>query len=367
MDFEGIGKRMRHAPCAHGGRKEYDDSALLDFSANVNPLAPCRELLDLVREAVGDPSITTAYPDSSYAAARRSIAAVETLPSPEAVLPTNGAIELIALFFSTFTRQGEVGIITTPTFCEYERFLRQAGGTPSYCPHSKIMEEGLLQAVAPLLTDNTRSMALCNPNNPTGDLVSSRQVCALARELDAIDAMLLVDEAFIDLRRDESVMRRLGGHDNIVVCRSLTKILGIPGIRTGYGTGHPNAIRLMSCHQMPWSVNSIARTVLESLGTFVPFMDTSAAMLREELAWLSRELAEIPGITVHPSSAWYIMVTHERLTSQRMVSLLKDRGILARGCHSFIGGDPYSIRLAVKSREDNRRMLAALRAVCTWN
>ena len=367
MDFDRIERSMGHAPCAHGGRKEHERGAALDYSANVNPLAPCPAMLDVIQAAISRTSTITEYPDSSYAAARSSVAAFEQVHSPEWVLPANGAIELISLFFSTFVRPGDEGIITTPTFCEYERFLRQAGGVPAYCPHAQIMEAGLVQAVVPHITDRTHAMALCNPNNPTGDLVRAREVLTLARVLDKADAMLLVDEAFIDLEPQESVTRRLEGHDNVVVCRSLTKILGIPGIRTGYGIGHPRAVELMARHQMPWSVNSISRAVLESVGDFAPFIAQSVQMLRTEQAWVVSELAGIPNIAVHPSSAWYVMVTHRTLTSQQLGLLLREKGILVRGCHSFVGGGTNSIRVAVKRHEDNVRMLAALRAVCTWN
>ncbi len=367
MDFERIERSIVHMPCAHGGRKEHESITALDFSANVNPLAPCPALVDVIQETISRATTLTEYPDSTYAAARSSISTFECVHSPRSILPTNGAIELISLFFSTFVRPGDEGIITLPTFCEYERFLRQAGGVPAYGAHGAIMEKGLTQAIIPLITNRTRAMALCNPNNPTGDLVPAREVLKLAKVLDEADAMLLVDEAFIDLVRNQSVTRRLEGHENIVVCRSLTKILGVPGIRTGYGIGHPRAMELMARHQMPWSVNSIARAVLESIGAFTPFIEHSVRTLRKEQAWLVSELTSIPNISVHPSSAWYIMLTHRTLTSQRMVSLLREKGILVRGCHSFVGGGNNSIRVAVKHREDNARMLAALRAVCTWN
>jgi len=364
MDFERHARRTAHRPCAHGGRKETDSGAFLDASANVNPLAPCPELMTVLRGALDDPGTLLAYPDSSYGAARAAIARHAGAPAPACALPVNGAIELIALFCAAFVRPGDTGIVTAPTFCEYERFLCQHGGSPLRVPHEAVATEGPANALLPHVTPTTTVVFLCNPNNPTGDLASRREVCALARELEDRSIMVLVDEAFIDLHPEASVAHDVGRHPNVVVCRSLTKILGIPGLRAGYGIGAPDAVSLMASHQMPWSVNSLSRSVLESLSLFEPFMHTSARFLAQEKDWLFEHCSAVPHLTVHPSHAWYLMASHDTLSSVELVDRMRDRGVLVRGCHSFAGGDTHGIRLAVRGRHDNETLLAALRAVC---
>lgn len=342
--------------CQHGGRVEEAASILgaepLDFSANINPLGspPLKELLLEEVEHISH------YPDNSYRNFRRAAAKFVNVDM-ECIVPGNGSSELIRLFAEACLEDGELALVPAPSFGEYANQSMLAGGNVRKVD---IGEDGL-----PILSEGLLAKAkllfLCNPNNPTGRLLSAKQVADLADRCEASETFLLVDEAFIELSEPGQSVAALAPHrEFLFVMRSLTKSFGVPGLRLGFGVANFEMARIMNLARVPWSIGSLAAAAGEYLLGCVEHLMRSRQIIKTEIAWLETALRGI-GLEPLPSSVNFILVDIRPccLESDVLAERTMREGVLIRDCQSFGLGKSY-IRVAVRSRSENERLIAAL-------
>lgn len=313
----------------HGGKvrqfSQESGDAVIDFSANLNPWPPAVPL-DIPEK------IVTCYPDDRYQVLKEMIAGRFHRPVEE-IAVGNGSIELIRIFCLAALSQGDRVRIRQPTFGEYEMSSRLAGAFPA--------GDGEQAAVG----------FLCNPNNPTGTLLSRSSVLDQRSGV----KMLFVDEAFIEL---SDICQSVAAIRDpaVFVCRSLTKCFSVPGIRFGYGFGDPDLIDRMETIRPPWSVNAIAEHyAIRAMGVFDELAQ-SRIRIRAEREWLVSALHDLP-LKVHTSDTNFLLLTFPCDVTTLCADLSRE-GILVRDCHSF--GLPDSIRIAVRTREENCRLLEAM-------
>lgn len=319
----------------HGGTgirvKRETGAPLLDFSASTNPYPPqvippvTRDLLDQ-------------YPDDSYAELKGTIAS-HLGRDPGEIAVGNGSIEIIRVLCASVLSPGDRVAITPPTFGEYELSAELAGASPG---------EG----------KECRIRFLCNPNNPTGLLMEREGIRTVLDRCAEDGALLAVDEAFIEISDDPSQTVADIRHPSLFVIRSLTKSFAVPGVRFGYGIGDPSIVGNMELRRLPWTVNAVAVEV--AMAAFMKYGDltSSRARIIQERERLLAALSGLP-IRVDPSRTCFLLIHTDRDVAPLCAGLLK-RGILVRDCHSF--GLPRSIRVAVRTREENERLVEALSA-----
>lgn len=193
---------MELTPCIHGARvsesaetsgKSIDE--LLDFSVNLNPLGP-PELNKILSDAY---RTINNYPDNRYPGFKKA-AAKSLGAAPENIVPGNGSSELIRLFAEAVIEPGDKVVIPSPTFSEYEFQCRLFGAGIDHVDYSDITN---------IEPDNYKAVFLCNPNNPTGNLIRRDEVVQLAQRCSRSGAFLFVDEAFIELSDPEESITRL--------------------------------------------------------------------------------------------------------------------------------------------------------------
>lgn len=348
--------------CKHGGKVREAAAILgkepLDFSANINPLGspPLEDVVLRELQKIGH------YPDNSYAGFRQAAASFVGVDA-ESIVPGNGSSELIRLFAEAALDEGDLALIPSPTFSEYENQSLLAGARTR---RIKIGQSGL-----PLLSDSdlaeAKALFLCNPNNPTGKLLSRGLVIDLADRCEQCGVFLLVDEAFIELSDPEQSVACLAPErEFLFVMRSLTKSFGVPGLRLGFGVTNLKLARIMNRARIPWSVGSIAAAAAEYLLGCEDHLKRSRALIDEERAWLTSALRGL-GLVPQESSVNFILVNIEPtgLESDQLAERIMAEGVLVRDCQSFGLGKGY-IRVAVRNREENKRLIAALGSVLTW-
>jgi len=342
--------------CRHGGLVQEAASILgaepLDFSANINPLGspPLKELLLEELEHIGH------YPDNSYRNFRRAAAKFVNVDM-DCIVPGNGSSELIRLFAECCFLEGDLALVPTPSFGEYANQSLLAGATVQ---RVNIGGDGL-----PLLADDDLEKAkllfLCNPNNPTGWLLSAELVTDLADRCEERETFLLVDEAFIELSEPkESVAIQAPHREFLFVMRSLTKSFGVPGLRLGFGVTNARLAGILNLARIPWSIGSLAAAAATYLLGCEEHLERSRLVIKEELAWLESALLGL-GLRPLPSSVNFILVNIEPscLDSDVLAQRTMAQGVLVRDCQSFGLGKSY-IRVAVRSRSENERLIAAL-------
>jgi len=342
--------------CPHGGKVQDAASILgaepLDFSANINPLGspPLKELFLEELEHIGH------YPDNSYRNFRRAAAKFVNVDM-ECIVPGNGSSELIRLFAECCLVNGDTVLVPTPSFGEYTNQSMLAGGNVIKVD---IGEDGL-----PILSDcllaEAKLLFLCNPNNPTGKLLSASQVTDLADRCEASETFLLVDEAFIELSEpEESVAVLAPNRESLFIMRSLTKSFGVPGLRLGFGVTNVDLARIMNLARIPWSIGSLAAAAAEYLLGCDEHLMRSRQIIKTEIAWLQDSLRGL-GLQPIPSMVNFILVDIRLcgLASDVLAERTMREGVLVRDCQSFGLGKSY-IRVAVRTRRENERLIEAL-------
>ena len=326
---------------------------ILDFSASINPLGPPQSAIAAIQESL---SCLSRYPDPQYPQLRSRLAHWHDL-SPEWILPGNGSAELLTWAGQDLARQGRT-ILPVPAFGDYQRSLQafSANVEPYF-----LIERGhsfSLAALSRLAAPRT-GLLLNNPHNPTGYLWTINQILPL---LDGFDLVVL-DEAFMDFlvpSEQQSLVGCIQDYPNLIILRSLTKFYSLPGLRLGYAIAHPDRLKRWQTMRDPWCVNALAAAVGQAVLSDRAFQQQTWDWLPEARDFLSRNLATLPGLDPLPGAANFLLVKSKYSCSQLQLQLLKRDRILIRDCLSFPElGDRY-FRIAVRSHEENKRLLDAL-------
>jgi threonine-phosphate decarboxylase len=336
---------------------------IIDFSASINPLGMPEGALRLIK---GDTRRLTHYPEP-YAEGLSARIAARLGVGPESVICGNGSTELVYLVPRAL-RPSKV-LITAPTFGEYERACRNAGTADvvSLPLESKqdfdVPPGAFIEAMAggPARTKACNTAFLCNPNNPTGRLVEKAGVLEIAAAARSMGCYLVVDEAFIDFCPAGSVAAETAHNPFLVVLRSMTKFYALSGLRIGYGVFHPDTAARVMAYKEPWTVNTIAQAAGAAVLEDAAFEKASLATMAREKAYVEAGLAAI-GIPFIPSHANYYLLKVGR--SVEIAAAMEKRGILVRACSSFAGLDGSHLRVAVRSRQENERLLREMADVC---
>lgn len=349
----------------HGGNMKtlalkmgYQLEECIDFSANINPLGLSDKLKKTLEESF---STLIQYPDIDYDLPRSHIAKYHGCDK-ESVLLANGAVEV----FYDLARvlQPKRLLLLSPTFMEYEQAFKQVGTEMVYhrlsSPSYVWSLEGVLKDLAQLNRGDV--VLICNPNNPTGQVVGQEELLFLANELSKRGLFFILDEAFVDFLNQEdrySLIPYLGDFPNLVVVRSLTKFYAIPGLRLGYAlTKFPDLWARIEEIRPPWTVNTLAAAAVSCLLEDKDYRSETRKWLVTEQAFLYDGLASFDTLRVVKSSVNYIFF--EYLGKLDLRQELWKKKIFIRSCRNYHNLTVNHYRVGIRKREDNRRLLEAL-------
>lgn len=334
----------------------------IDFSANINPLGPSPGVFRAVGENLWR---ICHYPDPDCGRLKELLAGHLDVP-PESLVLGNGGAELIYLLPGAL--QIKRALVVAPTFSEYASALIAAGREVDYYCLPLEGDISLCLEQLKYSIGDYSAVFICNPNNPTGLALRSRQLEPLLGAARKSGATVVVDEAFIDFvdRRDEcSLMSRAAETPNLVVLYSLTKFFGIPGLRLGAAVARPDLASRLNRVRDPWSVNALAQVAGEAALLDKAHMEATLELVRTEREYLYRRLSALDGIKPLPGAANFLLVdiSGAGKTVAELIPLLGRRGILVRDCSNFRGLEGQYIRVAVRNREENDKLIASLRSV----
>ncbi|HEX5483320.1 MAG TPA: threonine-phosphate decarboxylase CobD [Terriglobia bacterium] len=336
-------------------------SAIMDFSANINPLGPSSMARRRLRE---DLHLVCHYPDTCQAELRSLVARHENI-DPDSILFGSGAMQLIHLVPRHF--EPRKALLVQPTFSEYAVALRLSGcQVRNYRlqpeRNFRIEPNEFLRALA---NERPDMLILGNPNNPTGTstppevLSEITTVCAKRR------IHLVVDESFIDFTTQPSLAGRASQHRYLMVLRSFTKFFSLPGLRIGCLVAQPSTVGALAREIEPWSVNTLgAIAAAESMKDSV-FRKKSLALAARERRYLSQGLAKLGWLDPYPSEANFLLARIKRrdVCATDLRKELEIKRLLIRECTGFDGLGQQYIRLAIRTRRENRILLEALREI----
>ncbi|HIH44384.1 MAG TPA: threonine-phosphate decarboxylase, partial [Candidatus Methanoperedenaceae archaeon] len=351
---------MDFAPCVHGGRVDESAelagkgrSSMLDFSVNLNPLPMPglgRVLASTVKQ-VGE------YPDNRYIEFREAAARFAGV-STENIIPVSGSSELIRLFAESVIERGDRVIIPQPTFDEYECQSRLFGASVEFVPYAD---------AACIDPSGAKLLFLCNPNNPTGTLIARDELVELAVRCGEAGTFLFIDEAFIELSYAGESMAVLAAlNDHVLVSRSLTKAFAVPGLRAGFGVASSRLSGILNRSRLTWNLSapaSAAGAWMMKNGS--AYLQKSREFIKKEREWLSGRLSLIRGLVPLPGDACFICVEVGGfcMDSTELAERMLKNGIIIRDCSSFHSLGRRYIRIAVRKRRDNLRLITAFASI----
>ncbi len=333
---------------------------ILDFSANINPLGPP---LTAIRAIKDNLDLIVHYPDPDCRELKAAIRVYLGIDRDN-ILVGNGSIALIYQLVRMIKPQ--LALLPSPTFSEYELAIVKNGGRVRFAVLEE--ERNFALDIEDLIrrSDDVDIIFLCNPNNPTGSINTSAELEELINFAESRGIWVVIDEAFMDFIENKdrySLATRSIRCDNLIVLGSLTKIFALAGLRLGYAVAKQDNIERLAKYTEPWSVNYLAQVAGVSALKDKEYIMRTKDLIRRERKRLWNELSTLRGIKPFPSVANYILVRILKAgrTADMLGKLLARKGILIRDCSSFRSLDERYIRLAVKDREANSKLLKELK------
>ncbi|MEA4968917.1 MAG: threonine-phosphate decarboxylase CobD [Candidatus Pelethousia sp.] len=337
----------------HGGDIYEDTGIILDFSVNTNPLGMPAGAKEALTAALGD---FERYPDCHCRALRQALSRQHGLERGM-ILCGNGAADMI--FRLCACLKPKKALALAPTFSEYERPVRLFGGEMLEYRLQEAAGFALLEGILQALTPEVDIFFLCNPNNPTGRLASPALLRRLAQACTEMGILLVVDECFLDFTAGDSLLPLLGQYPRLLILRAFTKLYGMAGLRLGYLLCADEALLArIAAFGAEWSVSAAAQAA--GLGALAEpgWVERTRCIIQAERAFLQEGLTAL-GLTIFPSDANFLLVK----SALPLYVLLKQRGILVRGCNNFTGLDDHFIRIGLKTHEKNVVLLSAVKEV----
>jgi histidinol-phosphate/aromatic aminotransferase/cobyric acid decarboxylase-like protein/choline kinase len=351
-------ERLKKIQGSYGGYWRYP--RLLDYCYLVNPYFPTGQLLNEMKAYYVD--LVSSYPSGLNT--QNLLAGKLFNVDDTNILVGNGAAELIRALAPAL--EGSLGVIC-PTFNEY----------PESFSSQKIIQffpENYSYTIEQLSTYSGQcdNLLLINPDNPSGNYIPSSQLVKILKSLMAKGKKLILDESFADfssMDENSCLIRQsiLDEYPNLIIIKSLSKSYGVPGIRLGVlASGDPGLIKkIRSCLSI-WNINSFAEYFLQIIGKYTKDYKASCVEIAKERIHFRINLEETGLLTVYPSQANYFLCRLKNgsgWTAPKLTEYLLDtHEIFIKDLTGKTGfGDDSFIRLAIRGRDDNARLITTLK------
>ncbi|MBR2696711.1 MAG: aminotransferase class I/II-fold pyridoxal phosphate-dependent enzyme [Parasporobacterium sp.] len=337
----------------HGG-DIYRNRVTYDFSVNVNPYGMPQSCKRAIIDSL---SMASCYPDCERTELREKIAKKELGDSAAAenVILGNGASELIyAACQAILPLQA---MVTAPTFKEYETAVRINGGAVLY----ETLEEKdafvLTETILDHITEDVELLFLCNPNNPTGQIMSRDFLFKIAARCEETETWFMLDECFLPFMEEEGMFTmkdHLKDYPHLMILKAYTKIYGMAGIRFGYLlSANTELLTMIRGVIQPWNVSIPAQAAAMAALQEDEYVEKTKKLIKDERAYLISEMRRLGVDLIGEPAANYIFFKGEADLADRFL----ERGILIRSCSNYTGLTEGFYRIGVRSPEENRALI----------
>lgn len=336
---------------------------LIKLASNENPIGPSPKALQAIREAL---SGLHRYPEPASWNLRHRLSEYLRVP-PEQIIMGAGSDDLLRLMVETVLEQGERVILSRYAFMRFKQNTQIMGGCSVEVPMKQWTHD--LEAMAQEASRGAKIVFIANPNNPTGTYNTEGQWNAFLAKLLTLPKSrrpwVVLDEAYHEFARHfyhdypQSVPSGLQVYPRLIVLRTLSKSVGLAGLRVGYGVaGDKSLIALMNRARLPFNLSTLAQAgALAALEDAAHLQKTLQIVARER-AWLMRRLKSLGFDVVHPGAANFLFTTVPAGAGWRLYQNLLREGIIIRPM--LDPGLKRYVRITIGSRKDNQALVRAL-------
>ncbi|MCP9451380.1 MAG: histidinol-phosphate transaminase [Nitrospira sp.] len=332
-------------------QRELGLQRVIKLASNENPMGPSPKALRALSEVTQS---LHRYPDGGGYRLRQALAERWKV-SIEHLILGNGSDELLGLLARAFLAPGDEAVMADHTFIIYKMEVTAAHGRPVVVPLKDWTHD--LDAMARAITPRTRLLFVCNPNNPTGTMVSADDVTNLMASVPR-DLIVVFDEAYYEYVREprfpDTVSYVREGR-NVVVLRTFSKIFGLAGLRIGYGITTPEITSILNRIRPPFNANSLAQhAAVAALGD-EDHVARSRAVNAQGMEQVSKGLKAL-GLIPIPSQTNFLYFDVGRDGRQVFEALLQE-GIIVRHIEGTM------LRVTIGLADENAAFLEALKRV----
>ena len=333
-----------------------------DYSHNLNPFGP-PDIADYLKKASDD---IGHYPDDrcenlKYVISKRFCVNTEN------IIIGSGSSDIIRMFPNTFMNPGDEAVISRPSFAEYSHQCEIVGAKVIYNELSESNDFRIdYDSLSDKITDKTKAVYICNPNNPTGRIEPRDKILKFVEQCEKRNVLVFLDETLLELVPDYdeiSCAKCVNKHPNLLVAGSLTKSFAIPGIRIGFGFGSKEIIEEMDKVRMTWNVGQVEQTVASHLiGERMDYVHDAAKIMHDEAEWMYEKLKYVGFPIERPTDSYFFFTSVAQLgvDAPTFVRKMLENGIMVRDCSSFGPRFEQYIRFCVKDRDRNVRFMEAM-------
>jgi histidinol-phosphate aminotransferase len=325
------------------------DKLRLDFNENTVGCSP--RVIEFVRSRL-DPGGLAVYPE--YGEAKQAVADYFGV-TPGHFVFTNGTDEAIQVFINTYVDDGDEVLVLRPAYAMYRFYAEVAGARIREVDFPLPGMDFPLEAVLGAITPQTRAVLIANPNNPTGTGVSLLAIERILKR--ARRAVVFIDEAYYEFS-GITALHHIDTIPNLFVSRTFSKVYGMAAMRLGCLFSHPANVAYLHKAQSPYSVNSLAVLAAQEAVRDTRYIESYVAEVLAAREVLCVGLEKL-GIRYVPSSGNFVLADFGRRAIE-VRDALRAQGILVRDRSYEV---PGHVRMTVGTREQTRRLLAALEAI----
>lgn len=333
--------------------RELGLSGSIKLASNENPLGPPQSALVAIRSQLKQ---IGRYPNGGGIHLKNALADKWQV-SPEQVMLGNGSNEIIELLVRTFLLPGDEVVMASPSFSLYDLMVQSVHGKIIRIPLRNDQHD--LEAMTKAVTEKTKLIFICNPNNPTGTIVHHEAVKTFLSTLPN-HVLVIFDEAYAEYVTDPAYplsLTFLSEGAQIIMLRTFSKIYGLAGLRIGYGISHPELIAYMNRVRQPFNTSLPAQAGALAALTDEPHFERSLHVNQEGMLYLTRQFENM-GIHYTPTQANFIYFKVSKHTPEigaKIQRALLEQGVIIR---HFPSGE---LRVSIGLQKENRRFIRSLK------
>lgn len=333
-----------------------DPQSVIKLNANENPLGPSPRVKEAIEKTAGSASL---YPTADASNLREALVQYTGFPVENIAASGPGMDSLIDALNKLFVGEGDEVILPVPTFTYYGISAAGLGGIPvcvSLEADYSLGADKILAAV----TDRTKIVFLCSPNNPTGNVVAAEDVRKLAEETKAI---IFVDEAYVEFSEKGTLADLVREYENIVIGRTFSKAFGLAGMRLGYVIAPSWIVSDLLRILPPFSVSIVSEAAAVAALGDLEYMNAGVRMVREQRKELIESIATQTPFKAYPSEGNFIIADVSPRTSREAVDVFLKNGVIVRSCDSFQNIGTGTIRITIGTAAMSQKVMAAFQAL----
>jgi threonine-phosphate decarboxylase len=328
-----------------------------DLSININPLGMPAGIKKAIMDSIG---IWSCYPDDKCKSLSSSIA-VNRKVKTEQVLCVNGADD--AIYRIAYALKPKKALLLAPTYEDYENALQQVGCEITYYYLKSENNFEIEHSLLAQLDQSVDVFFLCNPNNPTGQVVEPQMLKEILEVCKSNHIMLIVDECFNGFLDDAdrySGRQFIERYSNLIIIEAFTKLYAMSGLRLGFClSSNKQVLKDIFCAGQPWSVSIPAQVAGIVALEDKKYLQETARIIKIEKSWMLEQLNQL-GIEVLGASANFLFF---KSPINGLREILEKKNVYIRNCEKFKGLNTEYCRIAIRMHEDNKIFIEALKKV----